>query len=181
MDSRTITNILGRHLFEKGHTPIVSNFRTDTLQECDLISFTKLNYAYEYEVKVSVSDFKADFKKTAKHKLMCNGKGVTRYKGKVKYKVCNYFSYVTPAALVTEDMVPSYAGLIWVYNDGMVRVIRKAPKIHDTPAGDDILRKVAHNLTQKHLFGSAYATMVRKEKTKKPERKLLSRRKNNGK
>jgi len=31
--------------------------------ECDILEITKSGYSYEYEVKISVSDFKADSKK----------------------------------------------------------------------------------------------------------------------
>jgi len=65
--------------------------------ECDVLEITKSMYAYEYEVKISVSDFKADKKK----------------KGKFDNPRTNYFYYIVPKGLIDIDMLPDYAGLIY--------------------------------------------------------------------
>lgn len=65
--------------------------------ECDILEITKSMYAYEYEVKISVSDFKADAKK----------------KGKFDMPRTNYFYYIVPKDLISVDMLPDYAGLIY--------------------------------------------------------------------
>ncbi len=65
--------------------------------ECDVLEITKSGYAYEYEVKISVSDFKADFKK----------------KGKFDNPRTNYFYYIVPENLIFVNDIPDYAGLIY--------------------------------------------------------------------
>lgn len=164
MDSKEITTILGRQLFESGHTPICANFQTMALHECDIISVNSNDYLSEFEIKISASDFKADFKKTAKHKTLKNGPFVrVNKKGEVTHLACSYFWYVCPACLIREDQVPSYAGLIWIHENGRIDTKIKAPLLHKIKADSKIIKKIAHNLTQKHLFGSSYMTLQGKE------------------
>ena len=61
------------YLYEKQHSPITTRFTGYGLSECDVISISKANYIYEYEIKISRSDFKVDFNKE-KHKLMLERK-----------------------------------------------------------------------------------------------------------
>lgn len=168
LDSKEITRILSTHLFELKHTPICANFQTLNLQECDVISVSPSGYLFEFEIKTSVSDFKADFKKTVKHDRLNNGDGVF-YPPKNKlgeqrteFLLCSYFWYVCPACLIREDMVPEYAGLIWIHYDGRIEYRKPCPQIHAVKADTRILLKIAHNLTQKHLFGSSYTTYAQK-------------------
>jgi hypothetical protein len=163
LDAKEITTIMGRMLFEKGHSPIAPNFSTYNMHECDIISVTKDNYTYEYEIKVSLSDFKADFKKVNKHKWLASGKGVIihqgKRKGQISHLICNHFYYVCPACLIDEALIPDYAGLIWIHYDGRIDYRKLAPRLHTYPADDKLLRKITHNLTQKILFGKSYVTM----------------------
>jgi hypothetical protein len=46
---------------------IVPNFEAMRFHECDLLIITPNNYAYEIEIKISLSDLKADIKKWHKH------------------------------------------------------------------------------------------------------------------
>lgn len=70
--------------------------------EADIFLVTPSGYLYEYEVKITRSDFFADFKKTNKHDLVKSGRR------------SNYFTYITPKDLVKLDEIPRYAGLIEV-------------------------------------------------------------------
>ena len=76
--------------------------------ECDILELTKSGYLYEYEVKVSRSDFKADAKKAtfkeSKYQSIQSGLRV------------NYFYYVVPENLISVDDVPEFAGLIYAKN-----------------------------------------------------------------
>lgn len=73
--------------------------------ECDVLEITKSGYAYEYEVKVSRADFRAD-KLKQKH-------GKSKYDVLLSGKRVNYFSYVCPKGLISPDEVPEWAGLIY--------------------------------------------------------------------
>lgn len=73
--------------------------------ECDILEVTKAGYIYEYEVKVSRADFKAD-KLKQKH-------GENKYDALKAGKRVNYFSYVCPKGLISPDEIPEWAGLIY--------------------------------------------------------------------
>ncbi|MCK9475522.1 MAG: hypothetical protein M0R46_06380 [Candidatus Muirbacterium halophilum] len=157
--SKNIESSLVSHLYEKRHSPITTHFTGYGLSECDVISVSKSNYIYEYEVKISRSDFKADFKKK-KHKLMLERK-CTKYKmikennQKVKdtiYLTSNYFYFVVPEGLVDINEIPDYAGLMYITENHNFILIKKAPLLHKVKATVNFIRQLSHNLTCKLVF-----------------------------
>ena len=111
--------------------------------ESDVLKITKSGYAYEFEIKISRGDFKNDFKhKKKKHLLLENKENNS--------KMPNYFYYVVPEGLVTEDEVPEYAGLIYVHETiiGNSRVyyqfqeIKAAPKLHTNKIDENNLKLI---------------------------------------
>ena len=127
--------------------------------ESDFVYMTKGGYINEYEIKVSQSDYKADFKKTEKHELL-KSKTVPIYpatwrqaygydpKDEPRYIyrnfIPNYFWYVCPWNMIKENEVPKYAGLIYYGKDKMIYKIKKAPILHrlTSPDGkDEIIRR----------------------------------------
>lgn len=111
--------------------------------ESDVLKITKSGYAYEFEIKISRGDFKNDFKhKKKKHLLLENKEN--------KAKMPNYFYYVVPEDLVTEDEVPEYAGLIYVHATiiGNSRIyyqfqeIKAAPKLHSDKIDENNLKLI---------------------------------------
>ena len=111
--------------------------------ESDVLKITKSGYAYEFEIKISRGDFKNDFKhKKKKHLLLENKEN--------KAKMPNYFYYVVPEDLVTEDEVPEYAGLIYVHATiiGNSRIyyqfqeIKTAPKLHSDKIDENNLKLI---------------------------------------
>lgn len=89
--------------------------------ESDYLALTKSGYWYEVEVKISRSDFKADFKKEEKHKTLQS----------VNEKPCpNYYYYAVPEGLVSADEVPDYAGLIYIGKHGYIQTMKGAPMLH---------------------------------------------------
>lgn len=111
--------------------------------ESDVLKITKSGYAYEFEIKISRGDFKNDFKhKKKKHLLLENKENNS--------KMPNYFYYVVPEGLVTEDEVPEYAGLIYVHATiiGNSRVyyqfqeIKAAPKLHTNKIDENNLKLI---------------------------------------
>lgn len=157
--SKNIEASLAMHLYEKQHSPITTHFTGYGLSECDVISISKSNFIYEHEVKISRSDFKADFKKE-KHKLMTERKSVTERLIKennkmikdVWYFTPNYFYFVVPKDLITVEEIPEYAGLIYVSEDLSFKIIKKAPLMHREKATSNFIRQLSHNLTCKLVF-----------------------------
>lgn len=87
---------------------VIPNFYIDST-ECDLFKLTKSGMCVEYEIKISKSDFKADFEKrnligTNKHNIIEKGLRVNR------------FFFVIPEKLLEYENIPKYCGII-VYNE----------------------------------------------------------------
>lgn len=150
-EANNIEGALSMHLYEKSHSPITTRFKGMGLQECDVLSISKSNYIYEYEIKISRGDFKKDFTKK-KHEHIINEKFTRKRKGETQYNTANYFFYVVPFGLIAEEEVPEYAGLIYFNEDLSFDVIKKAKLLHKTKATDSFIRKVAHNLSCKLIF-----------------------------
>jgi hypothetical protein len=92
--------------------------------ECDMFSITGSDYVVEYEIKISRSDYLADFKKQDRDNL----KHETLSKG-VGHKCPNRFFYVVPKDLIKLSECPKYAGLIY-FSNGWFSVVKSAPLLH---------------------------------------------------
>ena len=64
---KTVQNALYRYLQRSGVWPIFPNMDCLTGYEADILTITRSGYAHEYEIKLSLSDFKAYQKKRHKH------------------------------------------------------------------------------------------------------------------
>ena len=131
--------------------------------ESDFLLKTKSGYWYEAEIKISLSDFKADFKKKEKHQILENGfkiwkswkynpltKEKIEYNKEVKTKRPNYFTYAVPWYLEEQvkPLLPKYAGLLVLDENGYVlRESVKPPKLHSEKYSDESLR-----LTEKFYY-----------------------------
>lgn len=102
--------------------------------ECDMISLTKADYWSEFEIKMTRSDFKADFKKSIDGWAAARMRGAPKgtvwrrsnldraeyeaplYKHELLASECTkgpkQFWFCTPEGLLTEDDIPEYAGWI---------------------------------------------------------------------
>ena len=150
--SKDIEASLVMDLYLKGHSPITTHFSGQGLAECDILSISKSDYIYEYEVKISRSDFKADFKKE-KHSLILEKHFINESSSQTfNYYTPNYFYFVVTENLVTLDEIPEYAGLIYVRENGKIETIKKAPILHKTKASPELIRGLAHQLSCKLVF-----------------------------
>ena len=106
--------------------------------ESDKFIETRSGLIYEFEIKISRSDFKHDFDKKDKHVIL-EGKeehlpSYEEYKKKYSkyygdelgdkyyrtenYKKPNYFYYAVPEGMIDVSEVPEYAGLVYVLPEG---------------------------------------------------------------
>jgi hypothetical protein len=123
-------------------------------------------YSYEFEIKISRSDFFHDFKKVKKHSILKEG----RYNDTIRVDVENYrdhptrpnkFYYVVPYNLIKIEEIPSYAGLIHIVGNELITV-KEAPFLH----------KEKLDLRLSLCMKFYYNWITEKEKVKKLERKL---------
>jgi hypothetical protein len=147
MNSKEVTKILVNELVSLKRMAVINNFFSDELHgEADVLSLTNNFFVYEYEIKISRSDFFADFKKHFKHSILKREDWIvgTRYEN----KIANYFFYVVPENLIALNEVPHYAGLIYI-SDGKTKTIKEAPRLHNNRAGEKLLRSLLKNYTYK--------------------------------
>lgn len=107
--------------------------------ESDLIVYTPSKVIHEIEIKLSRADFKQDFKKVSKHKRLSSGNCPV-----------NKFTYACPEGLITEDMIPEYAGLIWIRSeDSKPYTIVATPKINSRPLSEKTKDRMFRSLAWK--------------------------------
>ncbi len=92
--------------------------------ESDFWILSKTGYATEFEIKITVSDFKADFKKKNRHSILPTG--IYRQR---KYSRPHRFYYVVPKGMIGVDQIPEYAGLMYFDGFGFTK-IKSAPILH---------------------------------------------------
>jgi hypothetical protein len=122
--------------------PNIYVFKSDW--ETDFFVVQKASgYCYDIEIKITRSDFVADFKKRDKHSILKTGyfeykwrikegynKEWTEYTKNIEHNFRpNKFYYCVPEGLITAEEVPEYAGLMYV-NNYSVRIVKEAPFIH---------------------------------------------------
>jgi hypothetical protein len=154
MKSQEIQQVIMSDYYGRGHSPIITNFAGCGLHECDVATVSKARVLYEFEIKISRSDFKADAKKTIKHKWLAMRNGG---KNKDYFNIPNHFYYVVTKDLIKIEEVPEYAGLIYVDKETkLLKMIKKAPKLHDKKVTDKMIEAMARNITAKLVFGCSY-------------------------
>ena len=114
--------------------------------ECDLLAVRKSLLLEEYEIKISKSDFKADFKKK-RYKQ-------TKHEEYLNQKLASRLYYVVPEGLITIDDIPEFAGLVYILNDVnnlyRVRYIKVAKLLHKKKATDKQLILMLRSLSFKY-------------------------------
>jgi|SRR5690242_12255036 len=121
----------------KNHFTVEPNTARIYNWEVDLLSVTKAGFTHEFEVKISKSDYREDFKKVEKHRLL-SGRSL---------KGPNYFWYAT---LAFDIEPPEYAGWIKITpgGDGTFQCVemKPAPLLHRHKVNPAVVSKIAHLL-----------------------------------
>lgn len=147
MTARDITQYL--IWYYKGARYVVPNIYlfNHPYTETDLLVVKENGMTYDIEIKISKSDFKADFKKVKKHEILKDGffkrkkdsyvklEGQSRRK---KFKAGepipgerpNRFYYAVPEGLITKKEVPDYAGLLYITRTGKIKKIKEGKLLH---------------------------------------------------
>lgn len=113
--------------------------------ESDFIAVDGQGNIFEYEIKRSIADFRADFRKR-KHVIF--GRALTE---KTTPYAPNFFYFVCPAGVVSPKQVPSYAGLIYVYSNKELKTVKKPKQIHPVKRGQtpNVLINIAKSLSHR--------------------------------
>lgn len=138
---------------------IMPNVYVGNWNECDALLVLKSGYVHEVEMKVSVSDFKADFRKSNRYKKVKSEYGYTTAQENLKHDLLaagegfpNRFSFLVPEDMIGVDDVPPYAGLYYFrrYKGEYGSIFeKKAPKLmHKNKISDNLLL----HLTKKFVY-----------------------------
>ncbi len=100
--------------------------------ESDFVVATMAGQIYEFEVKVSRSDYAKDRMKLRNRIYSKQHPGL----------LPNRFWYVTPPGIVVTEELPSFAGLIEL-REGKLVPVRRAPKLHPECHGIEVLMRLA--------------------------------------
>jgi len=107
---------------------VIPNLSVDGFER-DLVLITNARFYYEYEIKCTRSDFKADIEhKKYKHSMFVNEAVAS------KFFIPKRFYYVCQGDIVTVADLPEYAGLIKIYWNMKylkwdLNIIKKAPSV----------------------------------------------------
>lgn len=130
MDCRDIQYALLRE-FDKSGAIICLNSQRVLAHEADVLVVRKSGVSIEIEVKVSRSDFAADFRKADKHAQLASG-----------YEFGpQHFYFASEPHIIPLAKVPAYAGLIHVspapahahISQTCCVIVKEAPRLHRTP------------------------------------------------
>lgn len=133
IDAKFITDCLYRG-YSQLSDDVISNIYFHDQFESDFIRVSKAGYIQEIEVKISVSDFKADFKKKyryydwRKKDYKAGNKHEEIESGLTGLK---HFWFATPQGLIDHSIIPKYCGLIEIDNRGVLREVIRSPQLKD--------------------------------------------------
>ncbi len=131
------TLIRKRHLRAK----VLANFTPKGWWECDLLELTDAGFFVEYEIKLTLADFWADFTKLRELPVARDSEETTVFRKHDRLRMDRSaetprrFWFVCPENVIPVAECPPYAGLIYIqshdYADGLYeRVAVKAPWRH---------------------------------------------------
>lgn len=115
---------------------VVPNCKLAYDSECDLAAFTKSGFVHEFEIKISVADYKNESNKTvlveghfmkSKRQFVKENKIEMLQNG---FCVPNYFSYLVPDNLISVNEIPQFAGLYYVNEYGRIYCVRSPKRLH---------------------------------------------------
>lgn len=134
--------------------------------EMDIFGLRRSGYVDEVEIKLSKSDFNADFKKTVHIKSQCRCIVSESYSygghfKKLKHEAlqdgqphCNYFSFLLPDELVDKCEIPDYAGLyVFKYDRngrGYVSEVKAARLLHKRKLSEQLKYEVGRKMAYRY-------------------------------
>lgn len=156
--TKQIQMLVGRMQVMKFHNPVCENVsHLLPYSELDVVSISKSGMMYEFEVKISRSDFLADKKKKkhAAYSLLPESLGNSRCP--------NYFSYVCPNGLIKPEEIAAHTGLYYVDGEKVIEI--KKPKIMQQFIHNkkEIIEKISRVYSERHFLGMCRLTLLNKQ------------------
>ncbi len=174
MTCEQIQRVVMHEYYPKGRKIAVTNYSGCGLHEADIFMIATSGLSYEYEVKRSLADFKADFKKVDKHKLFSDKAfREERFKNYDSgwFTCPNYFYYVCVEGLIPIELVPDYAGLVYV-TENSCRVVKKGRRLHNYKATERLYMSILQCLSARGIYGCSYMNFLRLENNSTPSESI---------
>jgi hypothetical protein len=151
--TKQIQLAVGKMQVLKFHSPVCENVKYLINDfELDVMSVSKSGMLYEFEVKVSRSDFLAD-KKKRKHEF---------YKTYPNHQP-NYFSYACPKDLITLNEIGSNCGLYY-FDNGEITEVRPPKRIHKSIHDrNKVLEKICRITSERKFLNGCRMTYNNKK------------------
>lgn len=149
MSTKEIQAAIGKRQALRNHI-VCENISPLFKWEMDVMSVSQSGRMYEFEVKISKSDFKADAKKRKDY--------FYSEKTIVKQWAPNFFSYACPAGMLTINDIPPFAGLYYFENGEITEV--RAPRLLHNSTHDKqfIINKAIRLMVDRQYIGCARLT-----------------------
>ena len=176
MTTNEIADIILHDLCERSFPIFLTTYQGQCMDEADVFAINRNGYIYEYEIKRSRSDFKAEFRnKKHKHLKLSNKDSLKFYDewkngkrtgDKSEYiQIPSRYFFLCPDGLIKPEEVPDYAGLIYVDPSWEYpKEIKRAKLLHKFKANQRIYERVATILSQRIIFGCSYFTYKQNKK-----------------
>jgi len=122
--------------------------------ECDILAVSKKLFTTEYEIKLTKSDFGADFQKRRDYyswKERKVFKSVNKHQEIMDGKRTNRFYFVVPRDLDVD--IPDYAGKIIFYEEYKeirFKIVKRAKTLHKETIDNSIIEHIANNLSWRY-------------------------------
>lgn len=161
MNAKALELAVMYHCKRNNHTPICPSLVLPNRYEADVASVLKSGYLVEFEIKISVADFRKDFQKKCRHATK-HGQMEGRRHGEAlsRYRKCwtpNYFYFATAKGLLKPELVPDYAGIIEFdpMYVSLPTIVRKPKLLHTAKLGldDGVKRLFLSRLTNIAVYG----------------------------
>lgn len=156
---------------------VMPRFTPANWWECDVCELTPAGYMREYEIKMSVGDFRAD---KAKGQNMHDpgktwGDGPPKWRTKHELLAAGdhrgpaNFYFVTPPGLIAIEQLPVWSGLIEVTRRSDVRypfetMVKPAPRLHNEKAKPHVRNGILGSCHGRlhHLWFASYGAFASK-------------------
>lgn len=144
MNEREIQHALFCHYAGSSILMVPNIYVNGSIWESDLVRITRNFYRYEYEIKVSRSDFLNEFRtKKGKHNFFLGSQ-----------RGPNYFYFAVPDGLIKADEIDKRYGLVYLkqwkgYDYIGASVVRRPKLLHKSKVGDKTFESLARSLMYK--------------------------------
>ncbi len=164
MTTKELEELLSIYLFTDSTKCVCKRFQGAGYSEMDVSKITSTDYIYEYELKISRTDFlkevknfneNIDRRKYMKHKFMklVNDSCKIKTKSKKTYKISNKYYFVCPKDLIKVEEILDYQGLIYFDDiNKTFEIIKEATFLHKNKIDDKTKFRLLKTLSERDVY-----------------------------